>query len=146
MTDQPVTPAPAVTPTAPSPAAAAPTPVVNFGVTEIQNLLAFAFALAGQVEKVVAKGSVSLFDLPGFYGAFQAAGPLLANIKLLLPQIENLNDSEITQIRTYVSQNLGQAVSSDAIDQVVLNALALVQQLYDFVLQVKNPAAASSGS
>lgn len=107
------------------------------GDDEVKNVLNFLFQLAGQVESIVKKGSVSLFDLPGFYGAFKAAGPALANVKNLWPQIEGLNEAEIEDLEAYVKANLSVAVPDSGIQDLVTEGIQLAEALYSFVKKVK---------
>lgn len=113
--------------------------------SELKALLNFLIVLAGDIEKIVAKGSLSLLDLPGLYGAFSAASSALSGIKQLPEEISSMNDASIADLRAYIQAQLPSAVSSPVIDGVVNDGLSLAQELFDFVNSVrsaKNPPAA----
>lgn len=104
---------------------------------EIKNILNFLFLLSAQVEKIIKGGSVSILQLPGFYSAFEAAGPALSNINQLPSEVKSINDAVLVDLRTYVATNLSSVVPSPAVDAIIEDALNLAQQLYDFVESIK---------
>lgn len=115
------------------------------GIDEVKNVLNFLFQLGLQVEKVVEKGSVSLFDAVSFFGAFKAAGPALANLKDFVPELSDLNDQELADLRLYISENLKSGNAS--VDGLINDGLILAQSIYSFVEKIKlakQPQAAPS--
>jgi hypothetical protein len=112
--------------------------------SDIKALLNFLIILAGDIEKIVAKGSLSLLDLPGLYGAFSAASPALGGLKGLPAELASLNDDSIADIRSYVQANIAQAVPSPAVDDLINEGLALGQQIYDFIESLHQVKAGST--
>lgn len=109
---------------------------------EIKNIITFLLTLASQVETIVAKGKISLFEIPGFYSAFEAAGPALSNLKDLPAEIKGINPQVLADLTSYIQSNLG-TVANPAVQALIQEGLTLGQQLFTFleaVQQVKNPA------
>jgi hypothetical protein len=114
---------------------------------ELKALLNFLIVLSANIEKLVAKGSLSLLDLPGLYGAFSAASPALSGLKSLPSELSSLNDASISDLRAYVSANINSAVANPEIDGLINGGLSLAQELFDFVASIKaakNPPAAAA--
>ena len=113
-------------------------------VSDIESVLGFLFQLASKVEGVIAGGSISFLELPGFIGVFEAAGPALAAAKNLPTDVKVINDADLAAIRAYIQTQLPSVVPNAVLDGLINSGLAQVQSLVDYVESIKAAKAPQS--
>lgn len=113
---------------------------------DIKLILGFLFQLGAKVDTVISKGSISILDLPGFIGVFEAAGPAIAAVKGLPEEISGLSDASMADIRAYVQSQLPSVIPSPAIDSLIDGGLGLIQEIYDYAVELKQAKAPAAPS
>lgn len=110
---------------------------------ELKALLNFFIVLGGDIEKIVAKGSLSLLDLPGLYGAFSAASSALSGIKQLPGELSQINDASLADLRSYIASGLPGVLPNAEVDGLINSGLSLGQELFDFIVSLKGAKASA---
>ena len=77
------------------------------GIKETKELLRFVFSLANAVKESLSDGDLSLWDAKKFIEPLTLLVDALDNIDQILPELQDLDEDEISELVTFMMTELG---------------------------------------
>jgi hypothetical protein len=77
------------------------------GIKETKELLRFVFSLTNAIKESYSDGDLDFWDAKNFVEPLSMLGDALDNIDEVLPELQDLDENEISELVSYVLDELG---------------------------------------
>lgn len=77
------------------------------GIKETKELLRFVFSLTNAIKESYSDGDLDFWDAKNFVEPLSMLGDAIDNIDEVLPELQDLDENEISELVTYVTEELG---------------------------------------
>ena len=103
------------------------------GIKETKELLRFVFSLTNAIKESFSDGDLDFWDVKNFVEPLSMLGDAIDNIDEVLPELKDLDENEISELVSYVLDELGIQINvpdiPDAPPQVEVARQQVIQAL-----------------
>lgn len=105
-------------------------------IKETKEALECALSMQKALQKTMADGKISIWEVPNFLSPFLKLGPALQNAKAIPAELKDLQAEEIEELKALFKAELD--LEDDKLEQKINEGLALLLALGKFVGELKS--------